>query len=96
LTTIVDRNIIVEVFNNDAAMATVNFSVPEDVKDDFNAAFEGRNKSAIVAELMREAVEREQRQREHVEAMTRILKRRKIMVPLPKGSIARVLRELRK
>ena len=29
-------------------MPTVNFSVPEDVKDAFNSAFEGQNKSAIV------------------------------------------------
>ena len=39
-------------------MSTVNFSVPEEVKDAFNAAFEGQNKSAIIADLMREAVER--------------------------------------
>ena len=29
-------------------MATVNFSVPEDVKQAFNQAFEGKNKSAII------------------------------------------------
>ncbi len=39
-------------------MPTVNFSVPEDVKDAFNTAFEGQNKSAVIADLMREAVER--------------------------------------
>ena len=42
-------------------MATVNFSIPEQVKQAFNAAFAGQNKSAIVAELMREAIEREDR-----------------------------------
>ena len=36
-------------------MATVNFSVPDDVKDAFNETFKDRNKSAIVADLMREA-----------------------------------------
>ena len=40
-------------------MATVNFSVPEDVKNAFNETFRNRNKSAIIADLMREAVERE-------------------------------------
>ena len=40
-------------------MATVNFSVPEDVKNAFNDTFKNRNKSAIIADLMREAVERE-------------------------------------
>lgn len=37
-------------------MATVNFSVPQDVKDAFNRTFHGHNKSAILAELMRKAV----------------------------------------
>ena len=39
-------------------MATVNFSVPEDVKAAFNETFRGQNKSTIIAELMREAVGR--------------------------------------
>ena len=77
-------------------MATVNFSVPDEVKEAFNDTFEGRNKSAIVAELMREAVERERRRQAHVLAMDNILKNRATMTPLPKGTIARTLRELRK
>lgn len=56
-------------------MATVNFSVPDDVKDAFNAAFEGQNKSAVIAELMREAVERVERRRRSRSAITRILVR---------------------
>jgi hypothetical protein len=52
---------VVEIFNNPAAMAIVNYSVPADIKDAFNAAFAGENKSAVIAELMRRAVlEREQ------------------------------------
>jgi hypothetical protein len=39
-------------------MSTVNFSVPDDVNEAFNAAFKGQNKSAIVKQPMREAVER--------------------------------------
>ncbi len=58
-------------------MSTVNFSVPEDVKQAFNATFEGQNKSAVIASLMREAVERAQRQQQHVNAIDRILARRK-------------------
>lgn len=38
-------------------MGTVNFSVPCDVKKAFNEAFEGENKSAILTQLMRQAVE---------------------------------------
>jgi len=37
-------------------MATVNFSVPDEVKQAFDAAFGDQNKSAIIAELMRQAV----------------------------------------
>jgi metal-responsive CopG/Arc/MetJ family transcriptional regulator len=54
-------------------MATVNFSVPEDVKQAFNEAFKGQNKSAIIADLMREAVERAQQRQRQSEAIDRIL-----------------------
>ena len=37
-------------------MATVNFSVPEEVKAAFDKAFGDQNKSSIIAELMRRAV----------------------------------------
>jgi metal-responsive CopG/Arc/MetJ family transcriptional regulator len=39
-----------------AAMATVNFSVPDDVKKAFDRTFKKQNKSAIIADLMRRAV----------------------------------------
>lgn len=58
-------------------MSTVNFSVPEEIKNAFNEAFLGQNKSAIIASLMREAVEREQRRRLSQDACQRILERRK-------------------
>jgi hypothetical protein len=54
------------------AMAIVNFSVPEDVKTSFDETFRGQNKSAIIAQLMREAVEREQRRRESARAAERV------------------------
>jgi hypothetical protein len=44
-------------------MATVNFSVPDAVKAAFDRAFGDRNKSAIIAELMRRAVREEQLRR---------------------------------
>ena len=37
-------------------MATVNFSVPDDVKAAFDRVFGSRNKSAVIADLMRKAV----------------------------------------
>ena len=33
-------------------MPTVNLRVPEDIKNAFNATFEGQNKSAVIADLM--------------------------------------------
>jgi hypothetical protein len=56
-------------------MAFVNYSVPDDVKEAFNIAFAGKNKSAVVADLMREAVERELRRRLHIAAAEAILRR---------------------
>ena len=58
-------------------MATVNFNVPDDVKEAFNEAFEGRNKSAVIADLMREAVERVRSGQRSREAIDRILERRR-------------------
>jgi hypothetical protein len=37
-------------------MATVNFSVPDEVKAEFDHVFGDQNKSAVIAELMRRAV----------------------------------------
>ena len=43
-------------------MATVNFSVPDEVKLAFDEAFGDQNKSAVIAELMRRAVRERQLQ----------------------------------
>ena len=58
-------------------MATVNFSVPDDVKEAFNETFEGCNKSAVIAALMREAVERVERRKQSQAAIREILRRRR-------------------
>lgn len=42
-------------------MATMNFSVSDDLKEAFNKAFKGENKSAVVAALMRKAIEEKAR-----------------------------------
>ena len=57
-------------------MSTVNFSVPDEIKDEFNAVFSGQNKSAIIAGLMREAVERARRKERSRAAISRIAARR--------------------
>ncbi|MDE1961049.1 MAG: hypothetical protein KGI64_09350 [Xanthomonadaceae bacterium] len=77
-------------------MATVNFSIPEDVKEAFNDTFEGRNKSAIVADLLREAVEREKRRQAHVAACDNILANWNKRPHVAAGAIRRAREELRR
>jgi hypothetical protein len=50
------RILLLKLSTIEHAMATVNFSVPDDVKKAFDKAFKDRNKSAVIAELMRRAV----------------------------------------
>ncbi|MFA5372487.1 MAG: hypothetical protein WC298_11010 [Sideroxydans sp.] len=57
-------------------MATINFSVPEEVKAAFNEMFDHQNKSAIITELMREAVERARSRQRSRDAVSSILNRR--------------------
>ncbi len=59
-------------------MATVNFSVPEEIKQAFNRTFAKNNKSAIIAELMMQAVENEKRRKKRSRAVETILKLRAI------------------
>ena len=54
-------------------MATVNFSVPDEVKQSFDAVFAGQNKSAVIARLMREAVEEERRKERRARAVDALL-----------------------
>jgi len=62
-------------------MATVNFSVPEKVKREFNEAFGDQNKSAVLARLMRQAVEERRRAQRRVAAIDRLLKLRRRQRP---------------
>ena len=58
-------------------MATVNFSVPPDVKDAFDKAFRRQNKSAVLTELMRQAVDERQRRQRRAKAVEKLLTLRK-------------------
>jgi hypothetical protein len=68
-------------------VAIVNFSVPEDVKRTFNRAFAGANKSAVVAQLMREAVEERRRQERRRRAIERLLRLRRTIRPVAETAI---------
>ena len=53
-------------------MATVNFSVPDEVKKAFDRAFKNKNKSAVIADLMRRAVADAQRQSQRAELFRKL------------------------
>ena len=73
-------------------MSTVNYSVPDKVKQAFNKMFKGKNKSAIIAEMMSEAIEREEQRLRHAEAARRILERRE-QAPMTQDEEVRTARE---
>ena len=61
-------------------MATVNFSVPEEVKKAFNDAFADQNRSAVLTRLMRQAVaelRQAQRRATAIDAMLRLRRRQR-------------------
>ena len=63
-------------------MATMNFSVPEDVKRKFNRAFAGKNKSRVIADLMVRALEEQGAQKRRSAAIEALLARRRAKRPV--------------
>lgn len=76
-------------------MATVNYSVPDEVKEIFNKTFAGRNKSAVIARVMVQAVEEEERRAQSDRAIDRILSRRATRPALTTEQIRAARNELR-
>lgn len=68
-------------------MPTVNFSVPEDVKKAFDETFKHRNKSALIAELMRRAVAEAHRDERRAELFRMLTERRKRRPPASNAEI---------
>lgn len=64
-------------------MATMNFSVPDDVKAAFERAFAGANKSAVLTRLMRDAIEAQARQHRRALAINRLLALRRRLPSAP-------------
>ena len=57
-------------------MSAVNYSIPDEVRTAFNEAFANESKSAVIARLMQEAVERRAREKASAAAFDRIIARR--------------------
>jgi hypothetical protein len=68
-------------------MATVNFSVPADVKEAFDKEFARQNKSAVLTELMRQAVEERRRRQRRAKAVEKLLALRKQTRPVTDRNI---------
>ena len=62
-------------------MGTMNFSVPDEVKEAFNQTFANENKSAIVSKLMMQAVEERARRARRQRAMQALLELREEAEP---------------
>lgn len=77
-------------------MGTMNFSIPDDVKDRFNEVFEGQNKSAVVSKLMVRAIEQEERKRRSQGLVERLRQIRARSRPVTEDEIRRAREELRK
>jgi len=63
-------------------MTNVNFSVPDEVKEQFNRAFARENKSRVIARLMMQAVEERRLQRTRARAIDALLKLRRKRKPI--------------
>jgi len=74
-------------------ISTVNFSVPEEIKQAFNETFAGENKSAVIARLMQQAVEERQRMRRRAAAIDALLELRRGQRPASDEEIAKARRE---
>jgi hypothetical protein len=76
-------------------VATVNFSVPDDLKKAFNRAFAGENKGAVMAALVRHAVQERERRKRRALAIGALLELRRRIRPLTEARISRARRKAR-
>lgn len=76
-------------------MATVNFSVPDDVKQAFNEEFSQENKSAILTRLMQQAVEKNRLRKRRHDAIDAILALREKQLAVSLDDISQAREQLR-
>jgi hypothetical protein len=76
-------------------MATVNYSIPDEVKELFNTAFAGANRSAVISELMRQAAEHELSLRHRREAADALLAEHGKSPQVTRESVTAAREELR-
>lgn len=74
-------------------MATVNFSVPDEVKQEFNRLFADENKSALLTRLMKNAIEQHKQDKRRAAALDKILEIRETLPPVSAADIERARME---
>jgi hypothetical protein len=74
----------------------MSFSIPDEVKDRFNAVFKGKDKSAIVTRLMLRAIAEEERSRRSHGFVDRLRRIRARSRPVSMDEIRRAREDLRK
>jgi metal-responsive CopG/Arc/MetJ family transcriptional regulator len=72
------------------SMATVNFSVPDEIKKRFNEVFASENKSHLIAELMKKAIEEHERKLKRAQAIDALLRLRAKQKPVSDKKIRRI------
>jgi predicted nucleic acid-binding protein len=70
-------------------MATVNFSIPDEIKEEFLRVFAHENRSAVIARLMQQAVEDRRRQQSRKAAIDALLELRQGQAPVSDQEIPR-------
>jgi metal-responsive CopG/Arc/MetJ family transcriptional regulator len=79
---------LLKVSTKEARMATMNFSIPDEIKEEFQRAFANENRSAVVAQLLKQAVEEKKRQQVRAAAIDALLELRRGQAPLSDQEIA--------
>lgn len=70
-------------------MATINFSIPDEVKREFQETFAHENRSAVITRLMKQAVEERKQQQTRAAAIEALLKLRAKQRPATDEEIRR-------
>lgn len=73
-------------------MATMNFSIPDEIKEEFQRTFAHENRSAVVAQLLKQAVEERKRQQVRSAAIDALLQLRREQAPVSDQEIAQARR----
>lgn len=77
-------------------MATMNFSLPDELKARFDARFAGRNKSAVLAACLVAAIEQDEAKDRRKLAFEKYMQFRATRPPVDAGALQATLDDLRR